>query len=217
MSIARNPLKKIRQVVTAIGLLFLTTAWAGSYEDFFRAVEVDNPSAVRSLVQRGFDVNSRDASGQTGLFLALRSGSFKVAGTLLAVPTLDVNALNAAGESALMIAALKGEADWSQRLIERGAQVDKSGWTPLHYAATGPDAAVVKLLVDRGAAVNAASPNRSTPLMMAAQYGSEDSVDLLLARGADPRLKNDRGLTAADFARLSGRDALTAKLERLAR
>jgi len=70
------------------------------------------------------------------------------------------------------------------------------------------------LLLDRGAPIDAGSPNGSTALMMAAQYGSEASVDLLLSRGADAKIKNDRGLTAGDFARLAKRDALAARLDR---
>lgn len=201
-------------LLVAIGF---SLANAGSYDDFFSAVTRDDGAVVHSLVQRGFDANSRDPKGQTGLFLALRGGAFAVADALLKEPSLDVNALNGSDESALMIAALKGEADWAQRLLDRGAQVNKAGWSPLHYAATGPEPAVVRLLLDRGANINAESPNRSTPLMMAAQYGNEASVELLLARGADPRLRNDRDLNAADFARLAKRDALAARLDKLAR
>jgi ankyrin repeat protein len=53
--------------------------------------------------------------------------------------------------------------------------------------------------------------------MMAARYGNEASVDLLLARGADPRARNDRSMNAAEFARSAGREALAARLEALAR
>jgi ankyrin repeat protein len=53
--------------------------------------------------------------------------------------------------------------------------------------------------------------------MMAARYGSEDAVQLLLKRGADARLRNDLGLSAADFARQAGREALTESLLRAAR
>jgi ankyrin repeat protein len=206
----------LRNIAYLIAVMSISSSYAGSYDDFFGAIARNDAQAVHGLVQRGVDANSRDAKGQTGLFLALRGGAFAVADALLKEPTLDVNALNEADESALMIAALKGQADWSQRLIERGAQVNKSGWSPLHYAATGPEPAVVKLLLDRGAAVDAESPNRSTPLMMAAQYGNEASVDLLLARGADPRRRNDRGLDAADFARLARRAALASRLDKLA-
>lgn len=209
-----NHFKKIVYLIAVVGL---SSAHAGSYEDFFGAVASNDAGTVQSLVQRGFDANSRDPKGQTGLFLALRGGAFGVADALLKAPALDVNALNEAGESALMMAALKGQQDWSQRLLERGAAVNKSGWSPLHYAATGPEPAVVKLLLDRGATIDAASPNHSTPLMMAAQYGNEANVDVLLTRGADPKLRNDQGLTAADFARLAKRDALATKLDRLTR
>jgi uncharacterized protein len=206
---------KIGQLVVAVG--FCAGAHAGSYEDFFRATAIDDAHTVRTLIQRGFDPNSRDPEGHTALYLALRSENFNVAAALLDERSVDVNALNSAEESALMMAALKGQTDWTKRLIERGAQVNKAGWSPLHYAATGPDSAAVKLLLDRGSAIDAESPNRTTPLMMAAQYGTEASVDLLLARGADAKARNDRGLSAADFARLAKRDALAARLDALTR
>jgi len=210
MKIFTNQLKRLFYLIVMIGF---SSANAGSYEDFFRAIEVNDATVVRTLIQRGFDANSRDPKGQTGLILALRGGALDAADALLKAPNLDVNALNEAGESALMMAALKGHADWSQRLIDHGASIVKHGWSPIHYAATGPDTAVVKLLLDKGAPIDARSPNGSTPLMMAAQYGAETSVDLLLQRGADPRLRNDRGLSAVDFAKLAKRDALAARLE----
>jgi ankyrin repeat protein len=48
--------------------------------------------------------------------------------------------------------------------------------------------------------------------MMAARYGAEANVDLLLARGADKRLRNDRDLDAAGVASLAGRDFLLKRL-----
>jgi uncharacterized protein len=207
-------LKKILYLLAAIGF---SSAIAGSYEQFFQATMRDDAGAVSALVQRGVDPNSRDPSGQPALHVALRNGSFRVAEALLASPGIDVNAVNAADESALMMAALKGQADWSKKLLDKGAQVNKPGWSPLHYAAAGPEPAVVRLLLEQGAAIDAASPNRTTPLMMAAQYGSEANVDLLLARGADAKVRNDRGLSAADFARLGKRDALAARLDGLAK
>ncbi|HUG23332.1 MAG TPA: ankyrin repeat domain-containing protein [Albitalea sp.] len=195
----------------------ISMAQAGSYEDFFQAVANDDASTIRALLQRGFDPNARDPQGQTGLYLALRSNASQAADTLLKAPSIDVDALNEAGETALMMASLKGHTEWVRRLLDRGAKVDKAGWTALHYAATGPEPAVVKLLLERRAVIDARSPNRSTPLMMAAQYGSEASVELLLSQGADPRAKNDLGLGVADFARLAKRDELAAKLDRLAR
>lgn len=199
-------------VYLAIAVMF-SAATAGAYDDFFSAILRDDAGTIGSLLQRGFDPNSRDEDGQFGLYLALRNESSNVVEALLRHPGLQIDATNAAGETPLMIAALKGRTEWAKRLVERGARVDRPGWTPLHYAATGPDAALVALLLDHGARIDARSPNGSTALMMAARYGSEASVQILLARGADAMLRNERELTAAAFARSAGRDELAAQLE----
>lgn len=195
-----------------IAAVAFCNATAGSYEDYFRALKIDNAGVVSELLARGFDPNSPDEKGQTGLHLAMRDGSAKVAAVLLAHPALRVDAPNANDETAMMLAALKGQVEAVQRLLDRGAAVNRPGWAPLHYAATGPEPRVVALLLDRGAQVDAPSPNGSTALMMAARYGSDDSAFLLLAKGASTSLRNQKDMNAADFARSVGRDALAAKL-----
>lgn len=207
-------MRYFKSIVYLVAATCFSVANAGSYEDFFGAVRTGDARTVRQLVERGFDPNSRDPQGQTALHLAFRDQSTAIVEALWSVPSLDVDALNAHGETPLMMAALKGEFEWVKRLLARGAKVHQAGWSPLHYAATGPEAQIVALLLDRGAVVDAESPNRSTPLMMASQYGTEASVDLLLARGADARRRNDLGLDATEFARRSGRDFLVEKLKR---
>jgi uncharacterized protein len=198
-------------------LIGISSAHAGAYEDYFRAVGVDDARTVTTLLQRGFDPNAADEKGQRGLYLALRDGSLKVAEVLLQQPGLQVDAVNAADETAVMMAALRGNLEWTQRLLDRGAQVNRKGWTPLHYAASGPEPKVVSLLLDRGADIEARSPNGTTPLMMAARYGAYDAAERLLARGADVRARNDLGLGPVDFARQGGREALAATLEKAAK
>ena len=180
-------------------------ASAGSFDDFFTAVNRDDPVTLESLLKRGFDPNTSNAQGQYGLFLALREGSLKVARVLVDWPGTRVETRNAADESALMMAALKGHVDLARRLIARGADVNKTGWAPLHYAATGSHAALISMLLDAHAYIDAESPNGTTPLMMASQYGSAAAVRQLLEAGADASLKNQLGLTAQDFALRSGR------------
>lgn len=204
--------KNFRVFVYLIISAAFVTAHAGTYEDFFLAVNRDDGDTVKALVQRGFDANSRNPEGQTALHLALRDQSPRVAQALWASPALDVNAVNAHGETPLMMAALRGDLDWARRLLERGAKVHQEGWSPLHYAATGTEPKIVVLLLDRGAPIDAPGPNKTTPLMMAARYGAEATVDLLLARGADKRLRNDRDLDAAGFAKSVDRAYLLARL-----
>jgi len=189
-------------------------ARAGSYDDFFVAVIRDDPGTLKSLIERGFDANSIDSKGQPAANLAIQRDSGRALDVLIATPSLDVNLLNTAGESALMLAAIKGQFEWCERLLQRGAKVNQPGWTPLHYAASGPNPRIVELLLAQGAEVDARSPNGSTPLMMAARYGSEESVRLLLQRGADTKPRNERNFDAAEFARLAGRAKLAEQLQR---
>ena len=53
--------------------------------------------------------------------------------------------------------------------------------------------------------------------MLAAQYGSQAMVELLLAEGADAHVRNHQGLTAIDFARRSERAYLVELLQSYAR
>ena len=204
-----------------VSYLFVS-AWfsqanAGAYEDFFKAVILDDAGTVSALMGRGFDPNSPDERGQVALYLAMREPSPQVAAMLWARPDLKIDALNTVGETSLMMAALRGNLDWVQRLLDRGAAINKEGWTPLHYAASGPQPAVLSLLLDRGAQIDALSPKGTTSLMLAAQYGSEESVFLLLKRGANANLRDPRGLGVVDFARLGGRESLQARLSASAR
>ncbi len=195
-------MKKIIYLLVAIGFSF---ANAGSYEDFFIAIKRDDAVAVGALLQRGFDANSPSPDGQHGLYLALREPSLKVARVLAAWPRTQVDRRNADDETPLMMAALKGHEAEARQLLARGADVNKTGWTPLHYAATGGHVPIIRLLLAQHAYIDAESPNGTTPLMMAAHYGTLEAVRLLLQEGADPLLKNQRGLTAQDFAFGAGR------------
>jgi ankyrin repeat protein len=196
--------------VACLVLALTGTAWGSSFDDFFTAVKKDDAAAVRALAQRGFDLNTRNAEGEHGLYLAIRDEAPQVTDFLLSQSQVEVEARTAKDESPLMIAAIKGRLDLAKRLIERKAEVNKTGWTPLHYAATHAgdnSAAMVRLLLEHHAYIDAESPNKTTPLMMAAQYGNAGVVKLLLEEGADPLLKNQLGLTAIDFARRANRQA----------
>lgn len=193
-------------VVYLIVITLFTSTRADSYVDFFRAVATDNAGTVQAMLARGFDPNTLSEKGQTPLYIALQEENPKVAAVLMASPKLKVDLANPADETALMMAALRGNLEAARKLVELGAQVRRPGWTPAHYAAAGPDVRVLAYLLDRGADINAVAPNGSTPLMMAAGHGTEDSVRLLIARGADKRLRNNRDLTAADLAAQSGRE-----------
>ena len=67
-----------------------------------------------------------------------------------------------------------------------------------------PQTTIVEILLDAGVAVNQRYHHQLTAMMWAAGYGKGDTVQLLLDRGADPRLRDDRGKSALDIARETG-------------
>lgn len=198
----RNHFKKVIYLLVLTGF---NLSHAGSYEDFFIAIKRDDPATITALLQRGFDPDTRDPDGLPGLYLAVREPSLKAAEALIAWPKSNVEVRTVQDESPLMMAALKGHLDLARKLIARDADVNKPGWAPLHYAATNAHVPVMRLLLEHHAYIDAESPNGTTPLMMAAHYGSPEAVKLLLEAGADPTLKNKLGLTALDFAQRANR------------
>lgn len=201
----KNLMYYFKKAIYLVVIVGFSAAYAGSYEDFFMAIKQDTPAPIQNLLQRGFDPNTIDPSGQTGLIIALREESFKAAAVLVNWPKTDVNVLNPKGESALMMAALKDQRELADKLIKKGADVNKTGWTPLHYAATHGHVVIITMLLENSAYIDAESPNGTTPLMMAAMYGTPEAVKLLLEEGADPQLKNQQGLTALQFAERAAR------------
>ncbi len=189
-----------KTVLYLLVLFGFSYTYAGSYEDFFSAIKQDNDVRIMALLQRGFDPNTLDPKGVPGLILAMKEPSPKVAQALINWPKTTVEVRNAADESPLMLAALSGDVALCRLLISKNADVNKTGWAPLHYAATNGHLEVMSLLLDENAYIDAASPNGTTPLMMAAHYGTPSAVKLLLEAGADPMLKNVQGLNAIDFA-----------------
>ncbi|WP_423453706.1 ankyrin repeat domain-containing protein [Ottowia sp. VDI28] len=196
----------ISRFLLALWLTLLAPlAMANDADSFVRAVMQDNDIAMRNLLANGVDPNTKNERGVPGLYLALQEGSLKVARLLIDSPRLKPESRNATDESPLMMASFKGYLDLAQRLIAKGADVNKPGWTPLHYAATNGQLKLMELLLEEHAFIDAESPNGTTPLMMAASYGAPAAVKLLIDAGADLRMRNQKGMTALDFAQKAER------------
>lgn len=193
-------IKFFKKFIVLIGFFSSSISWAGSYEDFFKALQFDDVKTVQALLQRGFDPNTVNPEGVAGLMLAVREPSLKVADLLAGWPKVKTEIRNDKDESVLMLAALKGYLPLVKKLVEHDADVNKTGWTPLHYAASGGHVAVIEFLLESSAYIDAESPNGTTPLMMAAMYGSPEAVKVLIQAGADLTVKNQMGLSALDFA-----------------
>ena len=98
------------------------------------------------------------------------------------------------------MAALEGQRQWVQQLINSGADVScysDSGLTPLHSAAAKGHDDIARLLIASGADVNALSRRYGSPLTLAALNGHEDTVQLLLDHRASQSLPDGCGLGSA--------------------
>ena len=177
-----------------------SSSYAGSYDDFIAALHFDRPEVVEKLLARGFDPNTPNEKGSAALLVAIESESPKSALVLAKHPQTHVNATNSHGETPLMLAAISNQLELAKVLIERGADVNKPGWTPLHYASTRGHRQMMRLLLNNDAYIDAETDNGTTPLMMAAYYASPLAVKLLLEEGADPTLVNSANVSALDMA-----------------
>ena len=181
-------------------LIGFSISKAGAFDDFFKAIVFDQVPVVGKLIYRGMDPNTPTEKGEPALVFAVRSGAPKTVAYLLKQPSIQIDATNMADETALMLAANANDLASANLLIEAGASVNRPKWTPLHYAASKGHTAMMRLLIENDAYVDAESPNGTTPLMMAAYYASPNAVKLMLEEGADPLLKNHDGQTALDMA-----------------
>lgn len=201
-------------------LLFLTSlisfcllARADLNDDFAKYISRDSVDGVKELLDEGYDPNTILPNGRSLLSAAILDNAFKSARFLINQKNIKIDIRSQADETALMIASLRGNLDLVKLLVYRGADVNKTGWTPLHYAASGGHTQVMRFLLDKNAYIDAASPSGNTPLMMAVLYGSEDSVEYLLGQGADPTILNGAKRSAIDLAKGAERVTLAEILE----
>ena len=204
----------IRTTIAAFLLASTTMVFAADVGEVFGAAAVDNLRDVRRLVQgRAVDPKAVDARGDTLLIVAIRNDAARVTSYLIDEKSTDLDASNASKETAMMIAAYRKKKDVVEHLIKRGAEVNRTGWTPLHYAASVDAKDIVAVLLEDSAYIDAESPNKTTPLMMAARSGFDDLCHQLVDAGADPTPVNERGITASDYARRAHSDALATWLD----
>lgn len=210
MSAARRTILHSIVLSICLGCGSASAATASQLADFFRAVQTDDAGTVSKMVGTVIAPDQvNPVGGEPALVLAAREGSMRVFKALLATPGIHVDAAAMNGNTALMMAAYKHNLTAVQALLDKGAAVNRPGWTPLHYAAAAGDDEITRLLLEHGARVDAVSPPASgayTPLMMAAREGHDRTALLLIDHGADAKLSNSEGLTAAQLAQRAGKD-----------
>lgn len=201
-------------LAAALTMALSGAAFATPQDDLRNAVEYNRPALVQKYIAQGADPNLNTRDGTPLLVDALKDKNIEVAEALIRAKSIDFERTNAAGENALMMAAYQGLLPMVKLLVETyDVEVNKTGWTALHYAATNGYDDIVKYLLDHAAYIDAESPNATTPLMMAAMGGHITTVKLLLDEGADMNLRNQQKMDVIDFAKRYHQDEIAAGLE----
>lgn len=172
---------------------------------------------VRGLVKKGVSLELQDQDGNTALHVACQHGQTDCATEMTRdfspgelVPVLETQ--NWRGLACLHLAALSRQHQVMKLLIKKEADLNiqegTSGKTALHLAVELHDIALVKLLLSRGANVDAAMFNGCTPLHLAVGRQDAPIANLLCQSGADTMLRNMEDETALDLA--DGNDDILA-------
>jgi ankyrin repeat protein len=162
----------------------LAMGQAADGRSLFDALRLGDASSVRAAVEKGADVDTLDADGNTLLMQAAVYATVADLEFLLSHGA-QVNAVNKAGHTALMRAI--PDLGKIKLLVEHGADVNASarGTTPVLMAA-GIRAAedVVRYLIAKDADVKAIDAQGSDAVMAAALAGAADNLKILLDAGA---------------------------------
>ncbi len=160
---------------------------------FLRAVYGDHLETVNLLLDNGADINATGWYGKTAIWLTACWGRRRMAELLKqrgAILTLEV-------------AAMLGDTEKVREFLEKGIDGQDIG-TALAGASRHGHLQVIKILLAKGADVNAKGEYERTALSEASGSGHLEIVKLLLAKGADVNAKDDSGWTALMFAASDG-------------
>ena len=146
---------------------------------------------------------------QEDFFSAIESGHADQVRELLSKNAQFVNAKNAAGLSAVLLATYHGRNEIAKLLIDRGARLDI-----FEAAATGTQERAEQLLHKDPTCLNSFSADGWTPLHLAVFFGRINIVQLLLNKGADINApsKNDQQVMPLHSALTNPRNAAVAEL-----
>ncbi len=188
----------------AVWLLAFTLTSLAAQPDPVRfgvAVEQGDLASVGEWLETGLSPDFMADRVGSGLMVAAWEGNIAMM-ELFLKHGARIDLSNRYDEQALPLAAWRGHLEAVKWLLAHGASVNRPGqrWNALHYAAFADRREIARLLIERGADINARAPNGSTALMMTAREGREELARQLLEGGADAQANNENGDSALTWA-----------------
>jgi uncharacterized protein len=203
--------QRITSCIMAVAVVLALLPWvaiAGAppplNQQLMEAAKAGDLAQVKTLLDKGADVNAKDEQGRTPLLGAAFGGHLAVGMILLE------RGADARGRSGIMMldaAARAGDIETVKLALSKGADVNETlpgAVSPLMEAARSGNPDVLKLLLDKGADVNWRGGGNRTALMNAVWSGNAHAVRILLDKKANANAKDDEGRTALIGAARSG-------------
>lgn len=160
---------------------------------------------VRMLLEHGARPSALIGNGETAAHVAAGRGDLCIVEMLMASDPLVVTAKNAFGATLLHVATRRDQREVMRALLDGAADVDDRtlhGETALHWACASGTSGVetIRILISRGAHVNARARDGSTPLHCASLVNNTRNASVLLEHGADVNARDASGDTALHYA-----------------
>jgi ankyrin repeat protein len=186
-------MQKTLTLAVAIALLAATGAGAAAAASaadtrLVQAAKAGDHTAATALLSHRVDPNLAEPDGTTALHWAARNNDATLVDRLVRAGA-DVHAANRYGVTAIALACESGSAPVVERLLDAGVSPNATGpfgETALHTCAHAGQVEAAKVLIARGAVIDAGDSWRGqTPLMWAAAQRHPGMMQVLIEAGAD--------------------------------
>jgi ankyrin repeat protein len=207
MMLSKSKLTKLVGLI-ALPLVILQLTSCATMTPLTAAAKRGDVNTIKLLLIRGAKIDEPNSGkwSATPLYWSLFSCKFEAA-ELLLEKGANVNSTDSFGSSPLHMAVCCKDVDISliEHLIQKGADVNykntSDGLTSLHYAISSGSDDVARLLIEKGADVNALDHDGTTPLILAAKNDSVFIAKLLLEKGADVDWRDMHKKNAMSYAK----------------
>jgi ankyrin repeat protein len=204
------PKSKLTKLVglIALPLVILQLTSCATMTPLTAAAKEGDVSMIKELLKKGAKVDDPNTGkwSATPLYWSLSDCKFEAA-ELLLKKNANANSADSFGLAPLHLAVCCKDVDISfiENLIQKGADVNykdtSDGLTSLHYAISCGSDDVTRVLIEKGADVNAIADDGTTPLILAAKNDSVFIAKLLLEKGADVNWRDMKKKSAMSYAK----------------